>query len=162
MQEYIKGGRVTVFNHTYTSGEHRWESNMTSTWWKNSTAPHSWQYTKGVYSCGQLHMIKTLTQQEESGYTVYRPMVSTTSATVLELCLLECILKPVESKQDWTRCCHVHMHYTKSHITFPTVFTSSICMDRYCPYFIIYSWRKHSAKSHAWNYPWRWKEGYKM
>ena len=28
-QEYINGGRVS--NCTYTNGEHRWESNMTST-----------------------------------------------------------------------------------------------------------------------------------
>ena len=39
-----KGKRVS--NGTYTNGEHRWESNMTSTWWIASAAPHSWQYTK--------------------------------------------------------------------------------------------------------------------
>ena len=78
-QEYINGERVS--NCTYTSGEHLWESNMTSTWWKTSTAPHSLQYTKRVCP-------------EESGPRYRLPR----SAIVLELYWLECVLKLAKSK----------------------------------------------------------------
>ena len=65
-------------------------------WWITSTTPHSWQYTKGVCPGTQLYTIAMLTHCWRNRLS--RPTISTGSATVLELCWLECVLKQNKTK----------------------------------------------------------------
>ena len=122
---------------------------MTSTWWITSNCSAFLAVYWGCVptcpvACNH-HRISTHIWRN----WLFRPTVSTASATVLEPCWLECVLKLVKytCTQNKTKLGTVVLTCAKLKVTFPTVFTTSMCTVWYSLYFVNIDWTYQDTRA---------------